>query len=91
MSKSNEEELRKSTFDLYRCHANVWADKSWKHALEIRIGAAYTAKEYYRLQARACDEYFNKEYDDYLKKFNDSDAAVKFNQKLLKECYELQS
>ena len=91
MSSTNEEELKKKTFDLYRCHASVWADKSWRVALQIRIGAAYEAKDYYRKKACSCEELFSPEYEDYMHKYNDSSAAVGFNQKLLKESYEIQS
>jgi len=91
MPSTNEEELKKKTFDLYRCHASVWADKSWKVALQIRIGAALEAKDYYRKKARDCKTLFSPEYEDHMQKYNNSVAAIGFNQKLLKESYEIQS
>ena len=83
--------MTQKTFDLYRCSPSVWADKPWKVALQLRIGAAYHAMDYYREAARSMDSFLGEDYNELMRLFAESEKAVKFNQKLLKECYEAKS
>ena len=79
--------MKQSTFDLYRCSCDLWKDKSWTSALEIRIGAAQEAMKYYARMAKHT-HHTSAEYRLMTKKFKKSEDAVKWNQQMLKECYE---
>ena len=78
--------MSKNTFDLYRCHAVMWADLSYKDALIFRIGCAEDAMLYYKALADVIEDKFkSSKYAELVGKFKDSEAAVAWNKKFLKE------
>ncbi len=76
--------MRKETFVLYRAHADEWANLGYKEALIKRKDLAKAAKLYYKTQADNMEK-FTYQYEMVRQKYEDSDNAIKWNQKDLDE------
>ena len=78
--------MKKNTWDLYRCHAIMWADLPYKKALLFRIECAKQAMLYYKALADEIDGKFEtEEFLDLVDKFTDSSDAVEWNRKFYEE------
>ena len=76
--------MRKQTFVLYRAHADEWANLGYKEALIKRRDLAEAAKKYYKAQADNMEK-FTYQYEMVRQRYEDSDDAIKWNQKDLDE------
>lgn len=79
--------MKHKTFDLYRCSALVWARLPYEIALNYRILMAKEAMLYYRKKATKHLNKNDKKYQKFVKKYEDSEDAKNWNQKLLKEIH----
>ncbi len=77
----------KKTKKLYGTKAKTWANLTYIVALVLRIRLAKKMMKYYKSKAdKIEDKIYSKKYKKLVKRFKDSENAVKWNQFFLNEC-----
>ena len=74
----------KCTYDLYRQPSKVWSKLPYDEALKLRKHLAKQAMFYYKGLAEDVDKHTMK-YNEDVSLYNDSRAALHWNEKLLEE------
>ena len=78
--------MHKTTFDLYRCSALLWAGLEYEDALAFKKEKALEAKKYYQMKASKMSMIeFPDTHNKYKKLYDASDDAAKWNQHFIDE------
>ena len=76
----------KTTFDLYRCSALLWAGLEYEDALHFRAEKAQKAMKFYRLEANKIkNKMNNSQYTKLVKQYQDAEEALDWNRIFINE------